>query len=87
MNGTAFTPILLAAPAALFPLRVMAGVALVVVLGVFVWVLRHLRKVEDAIIADDLVPAESGARGNMMFIVCAVTFLIVALLLFLLIKA
>lgn len=87
MTAFASSSIGATAPAALFPLRIMAGIALMLVLAVFVWVLRHLRQVEDTIIADDLVPAGSGARSNMMLIGCAVTFLIVSLLLFLLIKA
>jgi hypothetical protein len=76
-----------AAPAALAPIRIMAGVALAVVIGVAVYVLRHLKKIENEIVADDLIPAERGARSNMVFIVCAVTFLIVCLLLFLIVKA
>jgi hypothetical protein len=76
-----------AAPAGLAPIRIMAGLALAVVIGVAVYVLRHLKKIENEIVADDLIPAERGARSNMVFIVCAVTFLVVCLLLFLIVKA
>lgn len=81
-------PLLLgAAPPALAPIRIIASIALVVVIGIFIYVLRHLKKIERAIVADDLVPANRGPRNNMIFIACAVTFVIVSLLLFLIIKA
>jgi hypothetical protein len=82
-----FLQIAAAAPAALAPIRIMAGLALAVVIGVAVYVLRHLKKIENEIVADELIPAERGARSNMVFIVCAVTFLVVCLLLFLIFKA
>ena len=87
MNTLNFDGILLAAPPALFPIRVMAGIALVIVIGIFIWVLRHLRKVEETIVKDDLIPAERGPRNNMVLIASAVTSVIVLLLLFLIIKA
>ena len=79
--------LLAAAPPALLPIRILAGIVLAIVICVFIYVLRHLKKIENKIAADDLVPAERGPRNNMIFIACAVTFLVVCLLLFLIFKA
>jgi hypothetical protein len=76
-----------AAPAALTPIRVVAAIALLGVIGAFVYVVRHLKKIEGEIIADDLVPTNRGPRNNMIFIVSMVTFVVVCLLLFLIVKA
>ncbi len=69
------------------PLRVFAAILLVAILCAVVYVLRHLTKVKQEIADDDLLPTERGPRNNMVFIVCAVTFVAVCLLLFLLVKA
>lgn len=71
----------------LFPIRVLAFIALVAVIGAFFYVLRHLRKIETTIVADDLVPPRRGPRNNVVLIICAVPIVVVALLLFLIFKA
>jgi ABC-type Fe3+ transport system permease subunit len=76
-----------AAPAGLFPFRVMAAIALVAVICVFIWVLRHLRRIEKTIVEDNLVPTQRGPRNNMILMVCLITLITVCLLLFLIIKA
>ncbi len=76
-----------AAPSALAPLRIVAGIALVGVIAGFVYVLRHLKNIEAEIVADELVPDGRGARNNMVLITCMVTFVLVSLLLFLIFKA
>jgi hypothetical protein len=76
-----------AAPNALLPIRVMAVIALGVVIAIFIWALRHLRKIEKTIIADNLIPTQRGPRNNMILMVCAITLIVVSLLLFLIIKA
>ena len=78
--------VFLAAPAALLPIRILAIVALIAVIIAFLHVLRHVRKIEQTIIADDLVPSERGPRNNMVLIVCAIPIIVVALLLFLMLK-
>ncbi len=75
------------APPALLPIRILAGVALVAVVLAFVYVLRHLKKIEQSIVADNLIPAQRGPRNNLVLIVCAVPIVLVTLLLFLLFKA
>lgn len=64
----------------------MATIALLIVIAVFIWVLRHLRKIENTIVADDLVPRQRGPRNNMILMACAITLIIVSLLVFLIIK-
>ena len=71
----------------LMPIRVLAVLALVAVIAAFVYVLRHLKKIEGIMKADDLVPAERGPRNNMVLIMCAVPVVVVTLLLFLIFKA
>lgn len=75
------------APAALLPIRMLAGVALLAVIVVFVYVLRHLRQIERTILADDLVPGERGPRNNVVLIICAIPIVVVSLLLFLIFEA
>ncbi len=75
------------APPALLPIQILAGVALVAVVVAFVYVLRHLKKIEQLIVADNLIPAQRGPRNNLVLIVCAVPIVLVTLLLFLLFKA
>jgi hypothetical protein len=79
--------LLQAAPPALAPIRIVAGIALAAVIAIFVYVLRHLKKIEAEIVADELVPKGRGPRNNMIFIASAVTFVIVCLLIFLIVKA
>lgn len=83
MNGL---PLLLAADP-LLPIRVLAVLALVAVIAAFIYVFRHLQKIEGMIAADDLVPTERGPRYNVVLMICAVPIAVVTLLLFLIIKA
>ena len=78
---------LLAASPELLPIRILAGIAFVAVLVAFVYVLRHLKKIEQTIAADDLVPAQRGPRNNMVLVICAIPIVVVTLLLFLIFKA
>ncbi len=71
----------------LFPIRALAGIAFVAVICAFAYVLRHLRQIERAITADALVPKELGPRNNLVLMVCAIPIIVVALLLFLIVKA
>lgn len=70
----------------LLPIRVLAIVALISVIVVFVHVLRHLKQIERTIVSDNLVPAERGPRNNIVLIVCAIPIIVVSLLLFLILK-
>ena len=83
---TSLALILVARPA-LRPIQIMAVFALAFVLGAFIWILRHLQKVENTVVSDDLVPAQRGPRNNMILMVCVLTLVLVSLLLFLLFKA
>jgi hypothetical protein len=58
---------------------------LAAVILAFVYVLRHLKKIEQMIDTDDLVPAQRGPRNNMVLIICAIPIVVVSLLLFLII--
>lgn len=69
------------------PIRIMAVVALAAVITAFIYVLRHLKKIERTIMADNLIPAQRGPRNNMVLIVCAVPIVVITLLLFLIFKA
>lgn len=71
----------------LLPIRVMALIALLAGIGTFIYVLRHLQKIERMIAADDLVPKERGPRNNVVLIICAVPIVVTLLLLFLVSKA
>jgi hypothetical protein len=79
--------ITLAAANPLLPVRVVAAVALIAVLATFLHVLRHLKQIEKTIVADDVVPDELGPRNNLVLMICAIPVVVVALLVFLLIKA
>jgi len=81
-----YYPSLLAADA-LLPIRVLAVIALLAVIGVFIYVLRHLRKIERMIVSDNLVPAQRGPRNNLVLIICAIPIVVVTLLVFLIINA
>lgn len=65
----------------------VASIALAAVIGAFVYVLRHLRKIEQIVVSDNLVPERRGPRNNMVLIICAVPVVLVTLLLFLIFKA
>lgn len=78
--------ILLQTAVNLLPLRVMAIVALLIVIAVLIWVLRHLGRIEKTIVADNLVPEQRGPRNNMILMVCAITLVVVSLLVFLIVK-
>ena len=71
----------------LLPIRILALAALIAVVSAFIYVLRHLQKIERMIAADDLVPKERGPRNNALLIICAVPVVITLLLLFLLFRA
>ena len=75
------------APPALLPIRILAVIALVAVISAFIYVLRHLKKIEQTIVADNLVPAQRGPRNNTVLIICAIPIIVVALLLYLIINA
>jgi len=77
--------LILAALPELLPIRILAIVALAAVILAFVYVLRHLKKIEHMIVTDDLVPAQRGPRNNMVLIICAIPIVVVTLLLFLII--
>jgi hypothetical protein len=79
--------VVLLAADALLPIRILAIIALIVVIGAFLYVLRHLKQIERAIVADNLVPAERGPRNNVVLIICAVPIIVTSLLLFLILNA
>jgi hypothetical protein len=70
----------------LLPVRILALVALIAVVSAFIYVLRHLQKIERMIATDDLTPKQRGPRNNVVLIICAVPIVITVLLLFLLFK-
>jgi DMSO/TMAO reductase YedYZ heme-binding membrane subunit len=70
----------------LLPIRIMAIIALVAVIWTFIHVLLHLRKIEQIVFKDNLVPRERGPRNNMVLIVCAIPVIVVSLLVFLVAK-
>jgi hypothetical protein len=67
----------------LLPLRLVAGIAFTAMICAYVYVLRHLRKIERTIVADNLVPSELGPRNNMVLMVCLIPLIFTALLLYL----
>jgi hypothetical protein len=77
----------LAVSDALLPIRIVASLALLAVISAFIYVVRHLRKIEQIISSDNLVPPRRGPRNNLVLIICAVPIVVVTLLLFLIIKA
>ena len=70
----------------LLPVRIVAAIAFVAMICAYVYVLRHLRKIEKTIVADNLVPSELGPRNNMVLMVCLIPLIATALLLYLVIK-
>lgn len=88
VRSTFVSPLLfLAAADPLLPIRIVAGIALLAVIVAFVYVLRHLRSIEQTIVKDNMIPTQHGARTNVVLIVCAIPIVVVALLVFLLTKA
>ncbi len=71
----------------LLPIRILAGLALLAVIVAFVYVFRHLKRIERTIVSDNLVPSERGPRNNLVLIICAVPVIVTTLLLFLILKA
>jgi hypothetical protein len=69
----------------LLPVRIVAGIAFIAMICAFVYLLRHLRKIEKTISTDNLVPSELGARNNMVLMVCLIPIIRTALLLYLII--
>ena len=72
---------------ALLPIRIVASIALVAVIIAFIYVLSHLRKIEQTIVSDNLVPPRRGPRNNVVLIICAIPIIVISLLLFLILKA
>lgn len=70
----------------LLPIRVLAAFAFVAVINAFIYVLRHLKRIERLIKADALLPAQRGPRNNMALIICA-PIVVMTLLLFLVLQA
>ena len=81
------TDSILAAAPELLPVRSIAAIALIAVIVAFVHVLRHLKSIERTIVKDDLMPIERGPRDNIVLLVCAIPIFVVALLLYLVMKA
>jgi hypothetical protein len=69
----------------LLPIRIVAVIAFIAMICAYIYVLRHLRKIEKTIVADNLVPTELGARNNMVLMVCLLPLIATALLLYLII--
>jgi hypothetical protein len=65
--------------------RIVAVIAFLAMICAFLYVLRHLRKIEKTIVADDLVPSELGPRNNMVLMVCLIPLIVTALLVYLII--
>lgn len=84
---TSLAELILAAAPQLLPVRIVAAIALVAVIIAFVHVLRRLKSIEQTIVKDNLMPTERGPRNNVLLMVCAIPIIVVALLLFLIIKA
>ena len=87
MSLAPIAPLILAAAPELLPVRIVAGIALVTVIVAFVHVMRHLKRIEQTIVKDDLVPTERGPRDNVLVMVCAIPIMVVALLFYLVLKA
>jgi hypothetical protein len=79
-------PMELLATDPLLPVRIVAAIAFVAMICAYVYVLRHLRKIEKTIVVDNLVPSELGPRNNMVLMVCLIPLIATALLLYLIIK-
>lgn len=79
--------VMLAVSDPLLSIRILAVIALMAVIVAFIYVLRHLKKIEKTIVTDNLVPGERGPRNNMVLIICAIPIIVIALLLFLIVNA
>ena len=79
--------LILAASDPLLPIRILAGVALVAVIFAFVYVARHLKQIERTIQHDNVVPAASDPRHNLILIICVIPIIVVSLLVFMLINS
>lgn len=75
------------APEMLIPFRIVAGVALIGVICLFIFVVRHIRGIERLIVKYNLEPELRGPRYNAIFIICMVTLVITSLLVYLVLKA
>ncbi len=64
----------------LLPIRILAVIALLAVISAFVYVLRHLKKIEKTIISDNLAPVQRGPRNNMVLMICAIPIIVVSIL-------
>jgi len=64
----------------LLAVRIVAIIAFLAMICAFVYVFRHLRKIEKAIVADELIPTEIGARNNMVLMVSLIPLIVTALL-------
>ena len=73
--------------AALFPIRILAGLGLIGVWNIFHWVLRHRRGLTRVAYEDRVVPDLRGPRNNLVLMACAITAVVSSLLLFLVIAA
>lgn len=71
----------------LLPVRVLAAIAFIAATSAFIYMLRHLKRIERLIKADALLPAQRGPRNNMALIICAVPVVVMTLLLFLVLQA
>ena len=71
----------------LLPIRILAAIAFIAVINAFIYVLRHLKRIERLIKADALLPAQRGPRNNMALIICALPIVVMTLLLFLIFQA
>ena len=60
----------------LLPVRIVAGIAFIAMICAFVYVLRHLRRIEKTIVSDHLVPSELGPRNNMVLMICAIPLIV-----------
>ena len=78
--------LIFAASDQLLPIRILAGVALVAVILSFVYVARHLKRIERTIQSDNFVPAQHGPRNNLVLMICVIPIIVVSVLLFLIIE-
>jgi heme/copper-type cytochrome/quinol oxidase subunit 2 len=81
------TALILAAVDNLLPIRILAVLALLAVIGAFVYVVRHLKQIERTISSDNLVPVQRGPRNNLVLMMCAIPIIVISILLFLVLKA
>lgn len=75
---------ILAVQPGLLSIRMLAVIALIAVVLSFLYVIR--RGIERTIVNDDMVPEEPGARDSVVLIICAIPIIVVALLLYVVVK-